>query len=246
MPSGSSAEDFLFGNLGWVGTSPRLLSAPTTFSRQRGNLAGKQSLAHSHFFYGIVLKRELESYSFLLVIVPWEPGVNRPSLRWVGWSFKESQRFAHPLPHNQLGESSRLGARNAGPDRGLAPAPAGLREEVALFPWPMPRRPTDIRGAAAAAGAAPRNLSCAFIGGALDAAPRTATVQGTARQRFGARRESLEGRQTDRQPPSPSDGPTSAAGWPYLLLHQQGSLHRLTPAKHGPLPMFFHPARNKA
>lgn len=112
MLSGSSAEDFLFGNLGWVGMSARLLSAQATFNRQRGNLAGKQSLAHSHFFYGIVLKRELESYSFLLVIVPWEPGVNRPSLRWVGWSFKESQRFTHPFPHNRLGESSCPGARS--------------------------------------------------------------------------------------------------------------------------------------
>lgn len=91
---------------------PRLLAAQAVFNRQRGNLAGKQSLAHSHFFYGILLKGELESYSFLLVIVPWEPGVNRPSLRWVGWSFKESQRFTHPFPHNQLGESPSLGARS--------------------------------------------------------------------------------------------------------------------------------------
>lgn len=103
MPSGSSAESFLLGNLGWVGTSPCPLSAQPVFNRQRGNLAGKQSLAHSDFFYGILLKRELQPYSFLLLIVPWEPGVNRPSLRWVGWSFKESQRFSHPFPHNQLG-----------------------------------------------------------------------------------------------------------------------------------------------
>lgn len=148
MPSGSSSEDFLFGSLGWVGTSPRLLSAQATFNRQRGNLAGKQSLAHSHFFYGIVLKRETESYSFLLVIVPWEPGVNRPSLRWVGWSFKESQRFTHPFPHNQLGESSCPGARARQErrlDRSLAPA--RLWEEVAplpRLPRVMPRSPTDI------------------------------------------------------------------------------------------------------
>lgn len=147
MPSGSSAEDFLFGNLGWVGTSPRLLAARATFNRQRGNLAGKQSLAHSHFFYGIVLKRELESYSFLLVIVPWEPGVNRPSLRWVGWSFKESQRFTHPFPHNQLGESPSLGARShqerqARPQLGTSTGRAA--GGGAPLPWPClisPRAP---------------------------------------------------------------------------------------------------------
>lgn len=114
MPSGSSAESFLLGNLGWVGTSPCPLSAQPVSNRQRGNLAGKQSLAHSDFFYGILLKRELQPYSFLLLIVPWEPGVNRPSLRWVGWSFKESQRFSHPFPHNQLGEGSCPRARTRG------------------------------------------------------------------------------------------------------------------------------------
>lgn len=138
MPSGSSAEDFLFGNLGWVGTSPRLLTAQAMFNRQRGNLAGKQSLAHSHFFYGIVFKRELESYSFLLVIVPWEPGVNRPSLRWVGWSFKESQRFTHPFLHNQLGERPSLGARShqerqARPQLGTSTGRAA--GGGALLPW---------------------------------------------------------------------------------------------------------------
>lgn len=101
MPSGSFAENFLLGNLGWVGTSPGPLSAQPMFNRQKGNLAGKQSLAHSDFFYGIVLKRELHSYSFLWVIVPWEPRLNRPSLRWVGWSFKGTQGFTHPLPHHQ-------------------------------------------------------------------------------------------------------------------------------------------------
>lgn len=141
MPSGSSAEDFLLGNLGWVGTSPRLLSAQATFNRQRGNLAGKQSLAHSHFFYGIVLKRELESYSFLLVIVPWEPGVNRPSLWWVGWSFKESQRFTHPFPHNWLGEISSPGARScqergAGPKLGAGTSRAAGRGSLAPLRCP--------------------------------------------------------------------------------------------------------------
>lgn len=58
--------------------------------------------------------------------------------------------------------------------------------------------------------------------------------------------QGVAGEQTDRQTASHPDGPRSAAGWPYLLLHQQGSLHSLTPAKHGLLPMFFHPARNKA
>lgn len=138
MPSGSSAEDFLFGNLGWVGTSPRLLAAQAAFNRQRGNLAGKQSLAHSHFFYGIVLKRELESYSFLLVIVPWEPGVNRPSLRWVGWSFKESQRFTHPFPHNQLGERPSLGARShqeRQPRPQLGTSSGRAAGGGALLPW---------------------------------------------------------------------------------------------------------------
>lgn len=138
MPSGSSTEDFLFGNLGWVGTSPRLLAAQAMFNRQRGNLAGKQSLAHSHFFYGIVLKRELESYSFLLVIVPWEPGVNRPSLRWVGWSFKESQRFTHPFPHNQLGERPSLGARShqeRQPRPQLGTSTGRAAGGGALLPW---------------------------------------------------------------------------------------------------------------
>lgn len=47
----------------------------------------------------------------------------------------------------------------------------------------------------------------------------------------------LEDRQTDSPPTPPSSlPPAPSAG------HSDG----LTPAKRGPLPMFFHPARNKA
>lgn len=190
MPSGSCAEDFLFGNLGWVGTSPRLLTAQATFNRQRGNLAGKLSLAHSHFFYGIVFKRELEPYSLLLVIVPWEPGVNRPSLRWVGWSFKEPQRFTHPFLHNQLGENSGLGARfhqecRDGPSLALVPAGCG-RGWVALLPKVMPHRQQWGSSISQSHTMKPLlSLYWSYIG---HCTPNSRGAR-TERQRFGARRE---------------------------------------------------------
>lgn len=220
MPSGSSAEDFLFGNLGWVGTSPRLLSARATFNRQRGNLAGKQSLAHSHFFYGIVLKREPESYSFLLVIVPWEPGVNRPSLRWVGWSFKESQRFTHPFPHNRLGESSCPGARSrqerrAGPQLGTGTG----RAAGGGGPAPLPalgdalRTRGHQRGSSSIQSHAVKSLWNVYW---RCTGHRTVNCQG-ARDRKATLRsqEGIAGRQTDSLPPCPAvqraprAGPTS-------------------------------------